>query len=41
VLLYNYFTARVESLEVDSNESAGEIVALLVKEQASKTAKAA
>ena len=41
VLLYNYFTSRVETLEVDSHESAGEIVAMLVKEQSSNSAKAA
>jgi biopolymer transport protein ExbB len=34
VLLYNYFTARMETLEVDTHESAGEVVALLAKEQA-------
>ncbi len=34
VLLYNYFTSRMETLEVDTHESAGEVVALLAKEQA-------
>jgi len=34
VLLYNYFTARVEGLEVDTHESAGEVVAMLAREQA-------
>jgi len=41
VLLYNYFTSRVETLEVDTHESAGEIIALLAKEQAKDAAKAA
>lgn len=36
VLLYNYFTARVENLEVDTQESAGEVVALLAREHASR-----
>jgi len=36
VLLYNVFTAKVEGLEVDTHESAGEIVAMLAKEQASR-----
>jgi biopolymer transport protein ExbB len=35
VLLYNYFTAKVEGLEVDAQESAGEVVALLAREHAS------
>ncbi|MGC4113515.1 MAG: MotA/TolQ/ExbB proton channel family protein [Myxococcales bacterium] len=34
VLLYNYFTARIEGLEVDTNETAGEVVAMLAKDQA-------
>ncbi|HEY3449813.1 MAG TPA: MotA/TolQ/ExbB proton channel family protein [Myxococcales bacterium] len=34
VLLYNYFTSRIEGLEVDTNETAGEVVALLAKDQA-------
>jgi biopolymer transport protein ExbB len=34
VLLYNYFTATVEGFEVDTQESAGEVVALLAREQA-------
>lgn len=32
VLIYNYFTAKAESLEVDAHESAGEVVSLLVRE---------
>ena len=36
VLLYNYFTATVEGLEVDTQESAGEVVALLAKAQATR-----
>ncbi len=34
VLLYNYFTSRIDGLEVDTHETAGEVVALLAKEQA-------
>jgi biopolymer transport protein ExbB len=34
VLIYNYFTAKVESLEVDAHESAGEVVSLLVRDHA-------
>jgi len=34
VLVYNYFTARIEGLEVDTHETAGEVVALLAREQA-------
>jgi biopolymer transport protein ExbB/TolQ len=42
VLVYNYFTARVEGLEVDAHEAAGEVVAMLAREQAKdETAKAA
>jgi biopolymer transport protein ExbB len=33
VLIYNYFTAKVENLEVDAHESAGEVVAFLMREQ--------
>ena len=36
VLIYNYFTARLETLEVDTHESAGEVVALLAREHASR-----
>ena len=36
VLIYNYFTAKLETLEVDTHESAGEVVALLAREQASR-----
>jgi biopolymer transport protein ExbB len=32
VLLYNYFTSRAEVLEVDTHESASEVVAMLTKE---------
>ena len=32
VLLYNYFTARVDALQVDTNESALEILDVLVKQ---------
>lgn len=31
VLIYNYFTSRIEALQVDINESALEIVDILVK----------
>jgi hypothetical protein len=31
VLVYNYFTSRVEEMQVDSSESALEIVDLLLK----------
>jgi biopolymer transport protein ExbB len=31
VLLYNYFTSRIEEMQVDSNESAVEVVDLLLK----------
>jgi len=34
VLLYNYFTSRIDTLEVDTHETAGETVAMLAKEQA-------
>jgi len=33
VLLYNYFTSRVDALQVDTNESALEILDVLVKQQ--------
>lgn len=32
VLIYNYFTAKVEGFEVDAHESAGEVVAFLMRE---------
>ncbi|MCK6547861.1 MotA/TolQ/ExbB proton channel family protein [Myxococcota bacterium] len=32
VLVYNYFTAKVEGLEVDTHDAAGEVVALLVRD---------
>jgi biopolymer transport protein ExbB/TolQ len=34
VLIYNYFTAKVEGLEVDTHEAAGEVIATLAKAQA-------
>jgi biopolymer transport protein ExbB/TolQ len=36
VLIYNYFTSKIETLEVDTHESAGEVVALLAREHASR-----
>lgn len=36
VLIYNYFTAKLETLEVDTHESAGEVVALLAREHAGR-----
>jgi biopolymer transport protein ExbB/TolQ len=42
VLLYNYFTSRVDTLQVDTEESAGEVMGLLAKEAATdQAAKAA
>jgi biopolymer transport protein ExbB len=34
VLLYNYFTSKIEALQVDINESTLEIIDMLVKQQA-------
>ena len=36
VLIYNYLTSRIETFEVDTHESAGEVVALLAREHASR-----
>jgi biopolymer transport protein ExbB/TolQ len=36
VLVYNFFTAKVEGLEVDTHDASGEVVALLVRDNASK-----
>jgi biopolymer transport protein ExbB len=33
VLLFNFFTSRIETMEVDAHESAGELLGLLAKEQ--------
>ncbi|MBN2495696.1 MAG: MotA/TolQ/ExbB proton channel family protein [Deltaproteobacteria bacterium] len=38
VLLYNYFTAKAESLQVDTNESAVEIMDVLIKQSSSPAA---
>jgi len=35
VLLYNYFTAKAEDLDVETHESASEVVSMLTKEYAS------
>ena len=37
VLLYNYFTSKLDELQVDTNESALEIMDLLIKHQAKPT----
>ncbi len=41
VLLYNYFTTKVDSIQIDTNESAVEIVDLLIKNTPARTETAA
>ena len=41
VLLYNYFTTKVDSIQIDTNESAVEIVDLLMKNASERTETAA